>query len=72
MPRFVVVSEDVAKLAPNWEAYDYGFEDWNDYLIDSSTGEIIYKDGGEPEDQTLGRDLSFFVSWMNELADVRH
>lgn len=70
MPRFEIVSGDVAKLAPNWEAYDYGWgEDWEDYLIDAKTGEIIYKDGGEPEDMTLGRNLSFFVKKMNELAD---
>jgi hypothetical protein len=71
MDRFQIVSEDVAKLAPNWEDYDYGYDwdDWGDYLIDSKTGEIIYKDGGEPEDMTLGRNLSFFVELANRAAN---
>ncbi len=69
MARFIVVGEEEARKAPNWEDYDYGWDDWLSYLIDTESGEIIYREGGEPEDQTLGRDLRFFVDKMNELAD---
>lgn len=71
MPRFMVYDKAEAKGCANWEDWDYGEDwyDWESYLVDTTTDEIIYKDGGEPEDQTLGRDLSFFVDWMNRLAN---
>lgn len=39
------------------------------WLEDTKTGQAVFTDGGEPEDQTLSRDLDDLVSELNMLAD---
>lgn len=73
MPRFKIVDFKEAQGYddPNEYAYDTGWNDaeWSYYLVDTKTNEVIYADGGEPEDMTLTRNLGFFVDKMNEVAD---
>ena len=44
--------------------YDEDFDE----LFDTLTGEVVFTDGGEPEDQLLCRDLSPLVAKLNEVA----
>ena len=50
-------------------------EDGNDYddffyeLFDALTGEVVFRDGGEPEDQTLSRNLRPLVDLLNKVAE---
>lgn len=39
------------------------------WLEDTKVGQAVFTDGGEPEDQTLCRDLGDLVSELNMLAD---
>lgn len=39
-----------------------------DVLVDQSTGLVVFEDGGEPEDMTLGRNLAPLVTLINQLA----
>lgn len=66
--RYRVVAWADAKSAANAEIYhgEYSDDPW--YLIDTQSNEIIYRDGGEPEDMILVRDLSLFVGQMNSLS----
>lgn len=72
--RFVPVSFDEALKAENAESEYYleGEPDYEDefksYLLDTYTNRIIFADGGEAEDQFLGRDLRKFVDHLNILA----
>lgn len=70
MARFKVVDlEELKALNPEEGAeYDHAsyIEDPRDYLYDTDTGKVIFVDGGEPEDATLGRDLHVFVDLLNE------
>ena len=70
MSRFTVV--DDTELKEKWpDQHAEWYSAWDDYayfLVDTASGKVIYNDGGEPEDMTLGRDLGFFVDMMNDLA----
>lgn len=65
--RFVVVWSDQAEgIDPKQiSGFLYNGEACN-LLIDTETKEIVGADGGEPEDQTLGRDWS----WVPELLNI--
>lgn len=45
-----------------------GDAEYYDVLYDTVRKQIVYIDGGEPEDMTLGRDLRIFVDELNRLA----
>lgn len=71
VPRFVRMIADDARAAgvsnvDMWEA-------WNtvSILVDTKTYEAVGADGGEPEDQTLGRDWKWVVDLLNKVAEER-
>ncbi len=43
--------------------------DFKGYLLDTKTNEIVFADGGETEDMTLGRNLGGLVRVLNRVAD---
>ncbi len=56
MPRFVI----------------QGLKTDDDYrllVVDTKTGLELGRDGGEPEDQTLGRDWAWVLDALNALAE---
>jgi hypothetical protein len=57
--RFKVILED---------SYDGAEESYWESLLDTKTGQIVYQDGGEPEDMTLGRNLRGLVDLLNRVA----
>jgi hypothetical protein len=50
------------------EARQDQWGDWYNALIDGRTGDVVFEDGGEPEDQTLTRDFAPLVQLLNQLA----
>jgi hypothetical protein len=73
MDRFIVVSADEAakQKLPGWEGFHHSGGDWHLCLYETD-GEkptrLVGEDGGEPEDQTLYRDLKWVPVEMNKLA----
>lgn len=69
MARFIVVDEAEGYEDP--EGFSEGVEDWNfpSYLVDTKTNEIVFKDGGEPEDASLTRDYRRLVDLLNKVAE---
>lgn len=80
MPRFIVVDRADALKADNAESDFFLFEDeedhWYDrirsYVLDTKTNRLLGADGGEPEDQTLGRDWNWVVSALNALDEEKN
>lgn len=68
--RFKVVDLDEAKKYNDPHSYvEYASEwDYNNYLVDTATDDVIWSDGMEPEDATLVRDLYFFVDLLNKVG----
>ena len=71
MIEYRAIDARTAKAAglPDWsDVYD----DWNPYwvgvwmFVDGVATKLIGSDGGEPEDQTMGRDWSWVVPALNE------
>lgn len=73
MDKFIVVSTDeaVKQKLPGWEYFHRNGGDWHLCLYETD-GEkpirLVGEDGGEPEDQTLYRDLKWVPIEMNRLA----
>jgi hypothetical protein len=47
-------------------------DEWHEgcqQLVDTLTGAVYYAGGGEPEDQTIGRDWSWVPVLLNQLAE---
>ena len=71
--RFVVVDFEDALKADNAESEYYlekdcpPFDDFRQYLLDTKKNKLVAYDGGEPEDQSFGRDLRVFVDLLNEV-----
>ena len=44
---------------------------WDSYteLVDTKTGEVVGSDGGEPEDNSFGRDWSWVCPLLNKVAE---
>jgi hypothetical protein len=70
--RFIVVSQARAIELGVDDAADYCDAD-RCFLLDtaSTPPRLVAADGGEPEDQSFGRDLSWVVSELNAVAEGR-
>lgn len=72
MKRFVVVSSEKA-VENGWlDADELGYDsECQSYLFDTSVTppRRVARDGGEPEDQSFGRSLSWVVRELNKLAE---
>ena len=64
-PRFIVIAPNDPRI-PEDERYDP--HEWRNVLFDTENERVVGQDGGEPEDQTLGRDWSWVPDEMNTLA----
>ena len=64
-PRFIVITPNDPRI-PEDERYDP--HEWRNVLFDSENERVVASDGGEPEDQTLGRDWSWVPDELNVLA----
>ena len=63
--RFRVCEYEEIREAENFAEYDYWDADIRSFLLDTWTNTVVFADGGEPEDQTLGRDLYGLVVLLN-------
>jgi len=43
--------------------------DWLNYLLDTKTNDIVFRDGMQPEDAILDRDLRIFVDLLNQVSE---
>jgi hypothetical protein len=74
--RFKVMSIENAKAVEGINDPDYLIEDYDPYydygdvLVDTHTRTVVWKDGMEPEDAILRRDLGWFVDQMNALVET--
>lgn len=58
-------------LEPQWERPEFG-EDYDGLcVVDTLTDAVVGADGGEPEDQTLGRDWRWVVAALNSVNAER-
>jgi len=72
MKRFIFVneSEAAAKGYPEAEANPWGNDRMCLYETDGEKPiRLVAMDGGEPEDQSFGRDWSWVLRELNKLAD---
>lgn len=73
MNRFKVCDLEEAKKYNDPEDYTDIYDPWDSdmrsYLVDTKKGEVVWSDGGEPEDQSLGRDLYGLVQLLNEVSN---
>lgn len=72
MSRFIVIGYDDLPdyVGPDsWYLDDDPDYDPCSYLVDTNTNEIVYSDGGEPEDMYLNRNLSVFVDLLNKVSE---
>lgn len=71
--RFVVLDKESSKgviSEEDWDmCYSGGWADERSLLVDTKDGRILGTDGGEPEDNTLGRDWSWVAVELNKLAE---
>jgi hypothetical protein len=68
--RFVVIDfERLSEINPEQaEEYDYGWDrDYKSFLWDNQWEEVVFVDGGEPEDFTLDRRLKPLVDLLNKV-----
>ena len=73
MDRFIVVSNDdaVKQRLPGWENFYHVDGDFHFCLYETDGKKpirLVGEDGGEPEDQTLGRDWKWVPAEMNKLS----
>jgi hypothetical protein len=73
MSRFIVADADEVLEKeyddPEFLTEGYGHGDSPSFLVDTKTNEVIWSDGMEPEDASLGRSLRPLVALLNKVAD---
>lgn len=73
MNRFKVCDLEEAKGYDDPNDYTDIYDPWDSgitsFLVDTKKGLVVWADGGEPEDQTLGRNLYDFVILLNEVSN---
>lgn len=67
--RFVVIDFNrLEEISPEQaEEHSYLEYEYKNILWDNQWEEVVFIDGGEPEDQTLDRDLSTLVDLLNKV-----
>lgn len=58
-------------LEPQWDRPEYGPDHNGLCVVDTTTNAVVGCDGGEPEDQTLGRDWFWVVGALNAVDAER-
>jgi len=69
--RFVIIEEKVACELCGVEFLECRKFDFRYALVDTTEKRILGMDGGEPEDQTLGRDWNWVADELNKVAEEK-
>jgi len=68
-PRFVIETREADEDGGLDGYVDPDYTEEVDVLVDKCTGEVVYFDGGEPEDNILCRNLGVLVDLLNKLHE---
>jgi hypothetical protein len=69
MSRFIVVADPRGYDDP--QGFTEGLDDWDysEYVVDTKSNQIVFKDGSEPEDASLSRHYRPLVVLLNRVAE---